>query len=116
MILANVYYGAKKWKYELKFNSDFTKITHGLLFQYDEKDEVVKIDSLLDFDQCYELQIQDSPDKNKIKPCSFKTPDIKVYPDISKENNLSSSKSIAKKNGTKRKRKHLNQKESRIKK
>ena len=97
MILANVYYGAKKWEYELKFNSDFTKITHGLLLQYDEKDELVKIDSLLDFDQCYELQIQDSPDKNKTQPCSFKTNDVKIYPNMSQENNLSSSKSIPQK-------------------
>ena len=104
MILANVYYGAKKWEYELKFNSDFTKITHGLLLQYDEKNEIVKIDSLLDFDQCYELHIQDSPDKNNIQPCSFKTPDVKTHSDISQEKNLSSSRN---RSGIARKRKNF---------
>ena len=108
MILANVYYGAKKWEYELNFNSDFTKITHGLLLQYDEKNEIVKIDSLLDFDQCYDLQIQDLPDKNKTQPCSFKTNDFKIYPDMSQENNLSSSKSIPQKYPQKKRIKRKN--------
>ena len=103
MILANVYYGAKKWEYELNFNSDFTKITHGLLSQYDEKDELVKIDSLLGFDQCYELQRYDSPDKNKIHPSSYIQ--HKIYHNISQENNPSSSKSIAQKNQIEEKKK-----------
>ena len=56
MIPYNVYYGAKQWEYEIKFNADFSKIVDGLVRQYNEKNEVVKIEPLLDSNQFYELQ------------------------------------------------------------
>ena len=56
MISYNVYYGAKQWEYEIKFNNDFSKIVDGLVRHYNEENEVVKIEPLLDSDQFYELQ------------------------------------------------------------
>jgi len=58
MISSNVYFGAKRWEYEIKFNSDFSKIIDGVVRQYNENNQVVKIEPLLDSNQFYELQIE----------------------------------------------------------
>ena len=92
MISSNVYYGAKRWEYEIKFNSDFSKIVDGVVRQYNEKNQVVKIELLLDSNQFYELQIENpaisrkSVISNKKSAVKHENPDtdddLGLYEDI----------------------------------
>ena len=50
-----VYFGSKKWEYEIEFDAQFKNLISGTIYQYDEND---------DYLDCYPLCDPDLPDEN----------------------------------------------------